>query len=169
MSSADNMSLPDRVRAYARRAALAGASLGLVVSGTVAAAEPPVTVEYQSIFAGYRHFDAQAPAVEWRQANDAIRDGAEGAAHGMHDMRAPTEAAPDGTDESQPTTPGDHQEHPPMRPLACGRARRVAFRTGGAAFLARGLCVDGHSGQPGRDECVRLARGGPGGATPVNS
>ena len=111
MPSTDNMSLPDRVRAYARQAALAGASLGLVVSGTVAAAEPPVSVEYRSIFSGYRHFDPQPPAVEWRLANDAIRDGAEGDAHGMHDMRAPTGGAPTGTDEPQPTTPGDHQEH----------------------------------------------------------
>ena len=61
MPSTDNKSLPDRVCAYARQAALAVASLGLVVSGTVAAAEPPVTVEYQSIFAGYRHFDAAGP------------------------------------------------------------------------------------------------------------
>jgi hypothetical protein len=111
MSSADNMSLPDRVRAYARLAAFAGASLGLVVSCMVAAAEPPVTVEYRSTFADYRHFDAQARAVEWRSANDAIRERAEGGNHGMHDMSAPMGGAPDGTDESQPTTPGDHQEH----------------------------------------------------------
>ena len=111
MPSTDNMSLPDRVRAYARLAAFAGASLGLVVSGTVAAAEPPAPVEYRSIFADYRHFDAQARAVEWRPANDAIRERAEGGNHGMHDMSAPMGGAPDGTDESQPTTPGDHQEH----------------------------------------------------------
>jgi len=113
-------------------AALAGASLGLIVFRAVSAAEAPVTVEYQSAFAGYRYFDAQAPAVEWRQANDAIRVGAEGASHGMHDMQAPMEAAPARGDdsvreampqpspdavaphsghESQPTTPGDHQEH----------------------------------------------------------
>ena len=78
---------------------------------TVSAAEPPVTVEYQSSFADYRHFDAQAPAVAWRQANDAIGSGSEGAAHGMHGMHGPTEPAPADTNESQPTTSGDHREH----------------------------------------------------------
>ena len=52
MSSADNMSLPDRVRAYARLAALAGASLGLVVLCNGGGRRAPVTVEYQSIFRG---------------------------------------------------------------------------------------------------------------------
>jgi hypothetical protein len=111
MSSAGNMSLPDRVRAYARLAAFAGASLGLVVSGTVAAAEPPVTVEYQSSFAGYRRFDAQAPAVAWRQANDAIGNVSKGDTHGMHGMHVPAEPAPADTNESPPTTSGDHREH----------------------------------------------------------
>jgi hypothetical protein len=111
MSSADNMSLPDRVRAYARLAAFAGASLGLVVSDTVAAAEPPVTVEYQSSFAGHRRFDAQAPAVAWRQANDAIGNVSKGDTHGMHGMHVPAEPAPADTNESPPTTSGDHREH----------------------------------------------------------
>ena len=111
MSSADKMSLPDRVRAYARLAAFAGASLGLVVSDTVSAAEPPVTVEYQSSFAGYRRFDAQAPAVAWRQANDAIGNVSKGDTHGMHGMHVPAEPAPADITESQSTTSGDHREH----------------------------------------------------------
>jgi hypothetical protein len=74
----------------------------------LSAAEPPVTVEYQSSFTGYRRFDAQAPTVAWREANDAVGSGSEGAAHGMH---GPTEPAPADTTESQPTTSGDHREH----------------------------------------------------------
>jgi hypothetical protein len=77
----------------------------------VSAAEPPVAVEYQSSFAGYRRFDAQAPAVAWRQANDAIGNVSEGASHGMHGMHGPTEPPPADTTESQPTTSGDHREH----------------------------------------------------------
>jgi hypothetical protein len=91
-----------------RRALLIGATLAFVASWDVSAAEPPVTVEYQSAFAGYRHFDAQAPAVEWRQANDTIRDGTEGDAH---KMQAPAEAAPVLGDEPKPSTPDGHQEH----------------------------------------------------------
>ena len=79
--------------------------------GTVSAAEPPVAVEYQSSFAGYRRFDAQAPAVAWRQANDAIGNVSEGATHGMHGMLVPAEPAPADTNESPPTTSGDHREH----------------------------------------------------------
>ena len=48
-----------------------------------------------------------------RQANDAIGSGSEGAAHGMHGMDDPTEPAPADTNESQPTTSGDHREHRP--------------------------------------------------------
>ena len=93
----------------ARRTLLAGATLAFVASLGASAAEPPVTIEYQSVFAHYRHFDVQAPTVEWRQANDAIRDGTEGAAHGMRDMRAPTEAPPVAVDEPPPATPDEHQ------------------------------------------------------------
>lgn len=112
MPSADNLSLPEFVGANARLAALAVASLALAVSGTVSAAEPPVTVEYQSAIAGYRHFDAQAPAVDWREANDVIREAAEGGAHGMHDMHTPMKAplATGGT--PPPATPDEPQAHP---------------------------------------------------------
>ena len=109
MSSADNMSM-QWVTAHGRRAALAAASLVLVNSATVTAAEPPATVEYQSIFAGYRRFDAQAPMVAWRQANDDIGIGSDSAAHEMH-MHGPAKTAPARTNESEPTTSSDHQEH----------------------------------------------------------
>ncbi len=112
MPSTDNKSLPKWVCANARLAALAVALPGLVLSGTVSAAEPPVTVEYQSAIAGYRHFDAEAPAVDWREANDAIRGGAEGGAHGMHDMRTPMET-PSATGDAPPSaTPDELQAHP---------------------------------------------------------
>jgi hypothetical protein len=94
-----------------RRTLIAGATLAFVASRGASAAEPPVTVEYESAFADYRHFDAQAPALEWRQANDAIRDGAEGASHGMHDMQTPTAAPPTAGDEPTPATPDEHQAH----------------------------------------------------------
>jgi len=112
MSSADKMSLPEWIRANARPVALAVALPALVLSGTVSAAEPPVTVEYQSAIAGYRHFDAQAPAVDWREANDVIREAAEGGAHGMHDMRTPMAAPPAAGDEPPLATPDEHQAHP---------------------------------------------------------
>jgi len=90
-------------------------------------------VEYRSAFADYRHFDAQAPTAEWRAANDAIRNGAEAAAHGhgMHDMPAtkiadpafgdssadqaatrssPDQAAPHEGHEPTVTTPDDQPE-----------------------------------------------------------
>jgi hypothetical protein len=70
-----------------------------------------LTSKYQSSFANYRRFDAQAPAVAWRQANDAIGRRSEGAAHGTHGMHAPPEPAPADTNESPPTTSGDHREH----------------------------------------------------------
>jgi hypothetical protein len=112
MTSTDNMSLPEWLCANARLAALAVASSGLVLSGTASAAEPPVTVEYQSAIAGYRHFDAQAPAVDWREANDAIRGGAEGDAHGMHDMLTPMAVPPAAGDTPPPATPDKLQAHP---------------------------------------------------------
>jgi hypothetical protein len=112
MKSADNMSFPEWVCANARLAALAVALSGLVLSGAVSAAESPVTVAYQSAIAGYRHFDAQAPAVDWREANDVIREAAEGGAHGMHDMRTPTKAPPAAGDTPPPATPDEHQVHP---------------------------------------------------------
>ena len=111
MSSADKRSMHGGVTAHGRRAALAAASLGLMFCAAASAVEPPVTVEYQSAFADYRRFDAQAPTVAWRQANDTIGSGSEGAAQGMHGMHGPTEPAPAGTTESQPTTSADHPEH----------------------------------------------------------
>jgi hypothetical protein len=111
MSSAGNKSMHSRVTAHGRQAALVAASIGLVFFAAVSAAEPPVTVEYQSSFTGYRRFDAQAPTVAWRQANDAIVSGSDGAAHGMHGMHGPTEPAPADNTESQPTTSDDHREH----------------------------------------------------------
>jgi hypothetical protein len=111
MSTAGTRSLASAGVRRTRSALPAVATMALVAIRGVSAAEPPVTVEYQSTFAGYRHFDAKAPAVEWRPANDAIRDGVEGDAHGMHDMRTPMEGAPDGADEPQQTTTGDHKEH----------------------------------------------------------
>lgn len=94
-----------------RRALLAGATVAFVASRGASAAEPPVTVEYESAFAEYRHFDAQALAVEWRQANDAIRDGAQDASHGMRDMQAPMAAPPTTGDELSPATPDEHRAH----------------------------------------------------------
>lgn len=111
MSSAGNKSMHSRATVHGRRAALVAASFGLVFFAAVSAAEPPVTVKYQSSFADYRRFDAQAPTVAWRQANDAIGSGSEGAAHGMQGMHGPTEPAPADTTGSQPTTSGDHREH----------------------------------------------------------
>jgi hypothetical protein len=111
MTSIDSMSMWAPVAARKHLTALACASLGIVLSATVLAAEPPLPVEYRSAFADYRHFDAQARAVEWRQANDAIRDGAEGAAHGMHDMQAPMPALPATGDEPPPVIPDEHQAH----------------------------------------------------------
>jgi hypothetical protein len=108
MSTAGNESMHEGVTAHGRRVALTAASLGLLFCATVSAAEPLVIVKYQSAFADYHQFDAQAPAVAWRQANDAIGSGSEGAAHGMHN---PTEPPPADTTESQPTTSGDHREH----------------------------------------------------------
>jgi hypothetical protein len=80
-------------------------------------------VEYRSAFADYRHFDAQAPAAEWRAANDAIRDGAEAAAHGheMQDMPAPKVADPASGDHSadqagtlsSPDRAAPHERHQP--------------------------------------------------------
>jgi hypothetical protein len=93
------------------RALLAGATLAFVATLRASAAEPPVSVEYHSAFADYRRFDPQAPSVKWRQANDAIRDGTEGAAHGMHDMRSPMEAPPAAEDEPRQATPNEHQAH----------------------------------------------------------
>lgn len=112
MPSADNMSLPEWAGANARWAALAVALPGLAFSVTVSAAGPPVTVEYQSALACYRHFDAQAPALDWREANDAIRDGAEGGAHGMCDTRTPMESPADAGDTPPPATPDASQERP---------------------------------------------------------
>lgn len=111
MSSASKLSLLARLTVNARSTALAGASLGLVPAATVLAAEPPVSVEYHSAFADYRHFDAQALAVEWRHANDLIRDGAEDASHGMHDMRTPMKAPWTMGDKPSPATPDEHQAH----------------------------------------------------------
>jgi hypothetical protein len=113
MSYADNTST-QWVKGHGWRAALAAASLALVVCATVSAAEPPVTGEYQSIFKGYRSFDAQASAVAWRQANDAIGIGSADDTHGQHgmnEMHGRMETAPTAANESQPTTPGNHQEH----------------------------------------------------------
>ena len=62
------------------------AALVLGVSSGAAASEPPA-VEYRSAFADYRLFEAQAPAADWRAANDAIRDGAQASGHG-HEMHA---------------------------------------------------------------------------------
>jgi len=112
MSSADKLSMLARVTAIRRFTVLAGASLGLVPAATVLATEPPTSVEYHSAFADYRHFDAQSLAVEWRHANDAIRDGTEGASHGLHDMRTPMEAPQTMGDEPPPATPDEHQAHP---------------------------------------------------------
>jgi hypothetical protein len=112
MPSADNVSLPERVRANARLTTRAIALLGLVLSGTVSAAEPPVTVNYQSATAGYRHFEAEAPAVDWREANDAIRDGAEGGAQGMRGMRTPMEAPPANEAAPPPATPAEFPARP---------------------------------------------------------
>lgn len=111
MSSADKLSILVRVSTNARFAVLAGAALGLVPAASVLAAEPPVSVEYRSAFADYRHFDAEALTVEWQRANDAIRDGAEDASHGMHDMPTPMEVPPTMGDEPPPTTPDEHQGH----------------------------------------------------------
>jgi hypothetical protein len=99
------------VTARGRRAALFAGSFGFVFFATASAAEPLVIVKYQSAFADYHHFDAQAPTLAWRQANDAIGSGSEGASHGMHGMHGPTEPPPADTTESQPTTSGDHREH----------------------------------------------------------
>lgn len=111
----------------------AAVSIGLVMASSGSATEPAVAVEYRSAFADYRHFEAQAPAAEWRAANDAIRDGAEAVAHGhgMHDMPAtkiadpafgdssadqaatrssPDQAAPHEGHEPTVTTPDDHPE-----------------------------------------------------------
>ena len=112
---------------------IAAVSIGLVMASSGSATEPAVAVEYRSAFADYRHFDAQAPTAEWRAANDAIRDGADFAAHGhgMHNMPAtmiadptfgdpsadqagtqssPDQAAPHEGHEPTVTTPDDHQE-----------------------------------------------------------
>jgi hypothetical protein len=112
MPSTDNKSLPEFVCANARLSALAVASLALAVSGTVSAADPPVTAEYRSAMADYRHFDAEAPAVDWREANNVIREAAEGGAHGMHEMRTPMESPPATGDTPPPATPDEPQEHP---------------------------------------------------------
>lgn len=111
MSSADDKSMYVWVTARGRRAALVAASLGLMFCAAVSAAEPPATVEYQSAFTDYRCFDAQAPTVAWRQANDAIGNGSDGAARGMYGMHGPAEPPPAETTESPPTTSGDHREH----------------------------------------------------------
>lgn len=111
MSTVDTRSLN---AAGARRtcgARFAGATLAFVAAPGASAAEPPATVEYQSAFANYQRFDAQAPMVEWRQANDAIRGGTEGAAYGMHDMRSPMEAPPAAENEPLQVTPDEHQAH----------------------------------------------------------
>lgn len=86
MASAGRMSRPTRSMAWASR--IATVSVGFLVARSGLAAEPAVAAEYQSAFAGYRYFDAQAPAVGWRAASDAIRDGDKTATngHGMHDM-----------------------------------------------------------------------------------
>ena len=111
MPAANNMSLPERMRATARLATRAAALLGFVLSGRVTADELPVIVEYQSAIAGYRHFDAKAPAIDWRDANDAIRDGAEDGAHGLHDMSMSMEALP-------PVTQGASPPASPVEPRA---------------------------------------------------
>lgn len=85
MASADKLSRSAGTIVQGRL--IAAISIGLLMASAGSATEPPVVVEYRSAFAEYRHFDAQAPAVEWRTANDAIRDGAEAAAHG-HGMHA---------------------------------------------------------------------------------
>ena len=112
MSSAGNESMHEGVTANERGVALAAASLVLIFCAAASAAEPPVSVEYHSVFVDYRHFDPQAPSVEWRQVNDAIRDGTEGAAHGMDDMRSTMEASPVAGDKPPPATPDEHQAHP---------------------------------------------------------
>lgn len=111
MSSADKLSILVRVTTNARFAVLAGAPFGLVPAATVWAAEPPVSVEYHSAFADYRHFDAEALTVEWHRANDAIRDGAKDTSHAMHDMRTPMEAPPTMGDEPPPATSDEHRAH----------------------------------------------------------
>lgn len=98
-------------------------ALVLAVSSGAAASEPPAAVEYQSAFADYRHFDAQAPATDWRAANDVIRDGAEAAAHehGMHDMPVTTTTDPTPGDDSadqagaqpSPSRTAPHEGHEP--------------------------------------------------------
>ncbi len=109
--SSVNRSMHSWVTARGRRAALFAGSFGLVFFAAVSAAEPPLTLKYQSSFADYHNFDAQAPTLAWRQANDAIGSGSEGAAHGMHGMHGPTEPPPADTTESQPPTSEDHREH----------------------------------------------------------
>lgn len=110
MSSAGNRSMHSWVTSRRRRAALVAASLGLLFCAAGSAVEPSAAVKYQSSFAGYRRFDAQAPTVAWRPANDAIGRGGQGAAHGMHGMHGPTDPSPADTTESPPTTSGDHRE-----------------------------------------------------------
>lgn len=113
MSSADNMSSPEWLSAKVRLATLAVALPGLVLSGTASAAEPPVTVEYQSAMTGYRYFDAQVTAVDWRGANDAIRGGAEGGSHGMHGVRTPMQA-PSAAEDTPPPVPSENRQAQPQ-------------------------------------------------------
>lgn len=109
--SSSNRSTVSWVPAHKKRAVLVAAPFGLLLCAAVSAAEPPLTLKYQSFFADYRRFDAQAATVPWQQANDAIGDASEGAARGTHGMHAPAEPPPADTTESHPTTSGDHREH----------------------------------------------------------
>ena len=116
MSSAGNRSMHSWETAHGRRAALVAPSFGLLLCAAVSAAEPPVTVDYQSSFTGYRRFDAQAPTVAWRSANDAIGGTGEGAAHGMHGMHGPADPSP--ADSARITADDLRRSSgaPPMRP-----------------------------------------------------
>ncbi len=88
MASAETLSRSASSMVRARVSA--AMSIWLLTTGAASATEPPVVAEYRSAFAGYRRFDAQAQSVEWRVANDAIRDGdaAVTDGHGMHDVPA---------------------------------------------------------------------------------
>jgi hypothetical protein len=102
---------------------LYGIFWALALFNTGFAAEPATSVTYKSAFTGYRFYEAQASAVDWRQANETVREGADGAPHAMHAAHESAAGADSehAADHKAPTPPQtatvpQEQEHADAQP-----------------------------------------------------
>jgi hypothetical protein len=105
------------------RNGLYGIFWALAQFSTGFAAEPATSVAYKSAFTGYRFYEAQASSVDWRQANETVREAVDGAPHAMHaahesEAGADSEHAADHKAPTPPqtTTVPQEQDHADTQP-----------------------------------------------------